>query len=204
MSPTATSGRTNGTVAADTSDKPFVSSPPPASPPDPLPNESTRVDEQCESPPTDNCCESGWVPPRPQEGDWDLNSREYSIQGTSREQPLFAFQCGPTAGLCLVDSGATLNLIQRDLRTEGRPRGPPLEGPQGSGPLRGTVTHPNQGGRAERSVRSHLARPGGNCRAVPNDGNGLNPGNRVGPLSKCLSHLARTSADNQASLPTRV
>ena len=35
MSPIATSGRTNGTVAADTSDKPFVSSP--------LPHLTTRL-----------------------------------------------------------------------------------------------------------------------------------------------------------------
>ena len=83
------------------------------------------------------CCENGWVPPRPREGDWDLNSREYSIQGTSREQPLFAFQCGPMAGLCLIDSGATLNLVSETFVQKAGLEARPLKVPRVVAPFEG-------------------------------------------------------------------
>ena len=82
--------------------------------------------------------ESGWVRPALTGEDWELESREYSVQGTSREQPLFAFTCRETSGLCLIDSGATLNLISEafvqraglEAHTLTTPRGvSPFEGP---------------------------------------------------------------------------
>ena len=82
--------------------------------------------------------ESGWVRPALTGEDWELESREYSVQGTSREQPLFAFTCRETSGLCLIDSGATLNLISEafvqraglEAHTLKTPRGvSPFEGP---------------------------------------------------------------------------
>ena len=100
-------------------------------------NNSTRVDQTANSCAIDDCEESGWTHPCPLEEDWGLESREYSIQGISREQPLFAFRCDGTAGLCLIDSGATLNLVSKNFTVKAGLETRPLKSPLGVSPFKG-------------------------------------------------------------------
>ena len=100
-------------------------------------NKSTRVDLATNSFTIDDCEESGWTHPCPLEEDWGLGSREYSIQGISHEQPLFAFRCDGTAGLCLIDSGATLNLVSKDFTEKAGLETRPLKSPLRVSPFEG-------------------------------------------------------------------
>ena len=96
---------------------------------------SSNVDSEEKDPPSE-----GWVHPPLIDEQWELTSREYVVQGTSREQPLFAFHCGDTAGLCLIDSGATLNLVSEDFVIKARLVSKPLRSPLGVAPFEGPLS----------------------------------------------------------------
>ena len=134
--------------------------------------------------------------PRPLEEDWGLGSREYSTQGINREQPLFAFRCDGTAGLCLIDSGATLNLVSKDFTEkaglETRPPEIAIEGVS----FRRTTPPIDQRGETRRRVLTHLAAHRSDCRAVTNDEPSPDPRDRVGPVIERVSYLARASTDH--------